>query len=430
MSEDVYRAPKGTHDVLPPESELWMDAIATFASRARRYGYGLVVTPTFEHVEVFQRVGASTDVVRKEMYEFEDKGGRRLALRPEGTAPVVRAYVQYRPTPPWKVWYHAPHFRYEQPQAGRYRQPWQLGAEVMGVDDPDVDVEVIDLAHGFYRDLGLNKVRLLLNSMGDATTRPAYLDALRTYLLDHAAALEPEFRERVEQNPLRVLDSKVEAWQDVIERAPQLTEYLGDTAAAHFERVQQGLDSLGIAHELAPRLVRGFDYYTSTTFEFASDALDAAQNAIGGGGRYDQLAEDMGGPPTPSIGFGIGIERMLIAREAELGAAAHSSAPRLDAFVIDAVGDGSATVLVAELRADGLRADRAYGGRSVKAQFKVADRSEARFAVVLGRREAEHDAVRVKELQSGEERELPRRELAGWLQARVEEEHGSRGVPT
>jgi len=434
MSEDVYRAPKGTHDVLPPESDRWMDAVTTFASRARRYGYGLVITPVYEHVEVFQRVGASTDVVRKEMYEFEDKGGRRLALRPEGTAPAVRAYVQHRPTPPWKVWYLAPHFRYEATQAGRYRQHWQLGAEVLGVDDPDADVEVIDLAHGFYRDLGLSKVRLLLNSMGDATSRPAYLDALRKYLLDHAAPFGPEFRERVDQNPLRLLDSKEEAWQDVIERAPQLTEYLSDEAAAHFERVQQGLDSLGIAHELAPRLVRGFDYYTSTTFEFASDALDAAQNAVGGGGRYDQLAEDMGGPPTPGIGFGIGIERVLLALDEERGDVAEAAAPRLDAYIIDGVGDGSATVLVAELRADGLRADRAYGGRSWKAQMTMADRSGARFAVILGRREAEHDAVAVKDLQSGEQRELPRRELAGWLQAQVEDEHGTqqqrRGAPT
>jgi len=430
MNESVYRASYGTHDVLPPASEQWIEAISTFASRARRYGYGLAITPVFEHVEVFQRVGATTDVVSKEMYEFEDKGGRRLALRPEGTASVVRAYVQHRPTPPWKVWYLAPHFRQERPQAGRYRQHWQLGAEVIGVDDPDVDVEVIDLAHGFYRDLGLTKVRLLLNSMGDAASRPAYLDALRTYLLDHAAPFGPEFRERVEKNPLRVLDAKEEDWQDVIERAPQLTEYLGDDAAAHFERVQQGLDSLGIAHELAPRLVRGFDYYTSTTFEFASDALEAAQNAVGGGGRYDQLAEDMGGPPTPSIGFGIGIERMLLALNAELGDSTESSAPRLDAFVVDGVGDGSATVLVAELRSDGLRADRAYGGRGWKAQMTMADRSGARFAVILGRREAEHDAVAVKDLQSGEQRELPRRELAGWLQAQVEDRSGIRPETT
>lgn len=421
IDPSVYRAPVGTHDVLPPESDRWVDAVATFADRARRFGYGLVVTPIFEHLEVFQRVGASTDVVRKEMYEFEDKGGRRLALRPEGTAPVVRAFVQHRPSVPWKVWYLAPHFRYERPQKGRYRQHWQLGAEVIGVDDPEVDVEAIALAHGFYRDLGLSQVRLMLNSMGDAQSRPAYVAALREYLLAHGAGFGDEFRARVEQNPLRVLDAKNEDWQDVIERAPQLTEYLSDAAVAHFEAVQQGLTSLGIAYELAPRLVRGFDYYTATTFEFVSDALDAAQNAVGGGGRYDQLAEDMGGPPTPSIGFGIGIERVLIACEAELGAGAGRT-HRVDAFVVDALGGGAATLLVAELRESGLVADRAYGGRSVKAQWKLADRSGARYAVMLGAREAEHDAVAVKDLRDpdGTQIEVPRREVAGWLQARRE----------
>lgn len=419
--EAVYRAPVGTHDVLPPASERWIDVVAAFATRARRFGYGLVITPVFEHVEVFQRVGVSTDVVGKEMYEFDDKGGRRLALRPEGTAPVVRAYVQHRPTVPWKVWYLAPHFRYERPQKGRYRQHWQLGAEVLGVDDPDVDVEVIALAHGFFADLGVTRLRLLLNSMGDASSRPVYVAALREYLLDHAAELGDDFRQRVEQNPLRLLDSKRDDWQPVIERAPQLTEYLSDEAAAHFERVQHGLDALGIAHELTPRLVRGFDYYTSTTFEFVSDALDAAQNAVGGGGRYDQLAEEMGGPPTPGIGFGIGIERLLIACDAE-GTHLGTRDTRLDVFVVDGIGGGAATVLVAELREAGLRADRAYGGRSVKAQWKLADRSGARFGVMLGRREAEHDMVGVKDLRDprAAQREIPRRELAGWLQARCE----------
>ncbi len=422
VDPSVFRAPIGTHDVLPPDSEGWIEVVATFARRARRFGYGLVVTPVFEHLEVFQRVGASTDVVRKEMYEFDDKGGRRLALRPEGTAPVVRAYVQHRPAVPWKVWYLAPHFRYERPQRGRYRQHWQLGAEVMGVDDPDVDVEVIALAHGFYRDLGLERIRLLLNSMGDAASRPAYVAALRAYLLDHGGSFGEEFRARVEQNPLRLLDAKRPEWQDVIERAPQLTEYLSDASAAHFEQVQQGLRALGIGYELTPRLVRGFDYYTATTFEFVSDSLDAAQNALGGGGRYDQLAEDMGGPPTPSIGFGVGIERVLIARAAEPGDR-RPSGSRLDAFVIDAIGDGAATLLAAELREAGLAADRAYGGRSVKAQWKLADRSGARYAVMLGRREAEHDAVAIKDLRdpAGTQRELPRRELAGWLQARRED---------
>jgi len=421
---DVYRAPVGTHDVLPPDSERWTAVVATFADRARRFGFGLVLTPVFEHVEVFQRVGASTDVVRKEMYEFTDKGGRNLALRPEGTAPVVRAFVQHHPQVPWKVWYLAPHFRYERPQKGRYRQHWQLGAEVMGVDDPDVDVEVIALASGFYRELGLTRVRLQINSMGDAESRPAYVAALRAHLLAGGADLGDEFVARVEQNPLRVLDAKVPAWQPLIDSAPRLADFLSDAAAAHFARVGDGLTALGIPFTVAPRLVRGFDYYTSTTFEFVSDALDAAQNAIGGGGRYDQLASDMGGPPTPSIGFGIGIERVLIAAEAE--GVLTPDPIRLDAFVVDGIGDATATAVVAELRESGLRADRAYGGRSVKAQWKLADRSGARFGVMLGTREAERGTVAIKDLRTpeGDQREVPRSELVTWLHT------STRGAPT
>ena len=415
-----YRAPIGTHDVLPPDSRRWIDIVATFAERAERFGYGLVITPVFEHVEVFQRIGSSTDVVRKEMYEFTDRGDRRLALRPEGTAPIVRAYVQHRPTPPWKAWYLAPNFRYERPQKGRFRQHWQLGAEVLGTDDPEVDVEVIALAHGFFSDLGLRRVGLLLNSMGTPADRSVYVAALREYLLAHADSLGPEFRDRAEHHPLRVLDAKQEEWKDVIERAPQLTEYLGDGSRDHFERVQRCLDALGITYELAPRLVRGFDYYTATTFEFTSDALDAAQNALGGGGRYDQLAEEMGGPPTPGIGFGIGIERVLIACNAE-EAGAVADAPRLDAFLVDGLGDGSAAVLVAALRESGLRADRAYGGRSVKAQWKLADRAGAAFGVMLGREEAARDTVAVKDLATGTQIEIPREQVAGWLMARRDE---------
>ena len=418
-SDDPFRAPKGVHDVLPPESARWSEVVARFADRATRFGYGLLVSPIFEHVEVFKRVGEHTDVVSKEMYELTDKGGRALALRPEGTAPVVRAYVEHGPVPPWKVWYVAPNFRYERAQRGRYRQHWQLGAEVLGLDDPDVDVEVIALLDGFFRDLGLGGSRLLLNSMGDAESRPGFVAALRAYLLDHAGALGPEFRARVEANPLRVLDAKVEDWQDVIERAPQLTEHLSDSSRAHFEHVQEGLQSLGIAYELAPRLVRGFDYYTRTTFELQSPALDAAQNALGGGGRYDRLAEEMGGPPTPGIGFGIGIERTLLALDAETGPA---SAPALDAFVVDGLGGGhDATILAAALRDGGLAADRAYGGRSVKAQWKVADRSRARYGVMLGRDESTRDAVAVKDLASGEQVEVPRTGLVAWLRARREE---------
>jgi len=418
-SPEAFRAPTGTHDLLPPDSDRWIEAVSVFARRAARYGYGLVVTPVFEHRDVFERVGESTDVVRKEMYEFLDKGGRAMALRPEGTAPVVRAYVQHRPTPPWKVWYVAPLFRYERPQKGRYRQHWQVGVEALGVDDPQVDVEVIALLAGYLRELGLERWRLLVNSMGDPTDRRSYVEVLREHLLAHAADLGPEFAERVAENPLRVLDSKNEAWQEVIERAPQLTEHLGAESRAHFESVQRGLDALGIEYELDPRLVRGFDYYTSTTFEFVSDALDAAQNAVGGGGRYDQLAEGMGGPSTPGIGFGVGLERLLIVAEAE-GAVGRVAAG-LDAFVVDALGVGrDALVLTQELREAGLRVDRAYGGRSVKAQLKLADRSGAAFGVILGADELSRDAVAVRDLRSSKQVEVPREQLAAWLQAQRE----------
>ncbi len=408
------------HDVLGPESERWIEVVRAFAERAARFGYGLVITPVIEHAEVFQRVGASTDVVRKQMYELTDRGGRNLALRPEGTAPVVRAYVQHRPTTPWKTWYVAPSFRYERPQKGRYRQHWQVGAEVLGIDDPDVDVEVIALAHGFYQNLGLRRTELHVNSMGTSEDRARFVDVLREYLLEHAPGLDPEFGVRAQEHPLRLLDAKDPEYQDVIERAPQLTEYLSGESREHFERVQQGLDALGIAYELSPRLVRGFDYYTSTTFEFTSVALDAAQNAIGGGGRYDQLAEEMGGPPTPGIGFGIGIERVLIACDAE-GVLVASGDRGLDAYIVDGIGDASATVLVAELRESGVRADRAYGGRSVKAQWKLADRSGAAYGVMVGRAEAERDAVGIKDLASGTQIEVPRAQVAGWLLARRDE---------
>jgi histidyl-tRNA synthetase len=416
-----FRAPIGTADVLPPESSQWSALVATFAERARRYGFDLVITPIFEHLEVFQRVGESTDVVRKEMYDFEDKGGRRIALRPEGTAGVARAFAQHNPLVPWKVWYVAPHFRYERPQKGRFRQHFQVGAEALGVDDPQLDVEVIALAHGFYRALGLDDFTLSINSMGDDVDRAAYVDVLRAYLLDRGRDLGEVFRERVAANPIRVLDSKDPDWQDVVEHAPQITEQLGEHAREHFEAVQRGLDRLGIVHEINPRLVRGLDYYTSTTFEFSSQALDAAQNGIGGGGRYDKLVEQMGGKPTPGIGFGIGIERVLIACAAE--GVTPSGPPVTDVFVVDGVGNGTeVTVLVTELREGGMRAERSYGNRSFRKQMEAANKSGARHAAVLGKDEVSRGMVGVKDMRTGEQVEVPRELVAGWLQQRRETE--------
>lgn len=420
---EVYRAPVGTHDLLPPESHRFQQIVATFAERAGRYGFGLVVTPVFEHLEVFQRVGDSTDVVRKEMYDFTDRGGRHLALRPEGTAPVVRAFVQHRPTPPWKAFYVAPNFRYERPQKGRYRQHWQLGAEVLGVDDADVDVELIALAAGFLSALGITDVKLLVNSMGDETSRPRYRSALQEHLRPFAGDLGPDFATLVELNPLRTLDSRDRAWQEAIATAPRLVDFLSPDSAAHFEAVRDGLERLGTEYTVEPRLVRGFDYYTRTTFEFASGALDAAQNALGGGGRYDGLAAAMGGPPTPGVGFGIGIERLMLALDAEIGPA--DSVGFLDAFVVDGVHDASLAVLVEQLRSAGVRTDRAYGARSIKAQWKAADRSGARFGIMVGRDEAGRDAVGLKDLATGEQREVPIRDLATTLLAARDDQ----GVP-
>jgi histidyl-tRNA synthetase len=420
VPQDAHRTPRGTQDIIPPESARWVELVHTFAERAGRFGYDLLITPVFEHVEVFNRLGESTDVVSKEMYEFTDRGDRRLALRPEGTAPVVRAYVQHKKHGPWKVWYLAPLFRYERQQKGRYRQHWQLGIEALGLDDPDVDVEVIAFGHGLLRDVAvLRGTTLLLNSMGDRATRAEYVEVLREYLLAHGDSLGDEFRDRVAANPLRVLDSKREDWQDVIERAPQLTEHLSDASREHFEQVQRGLDALEIHYELAPRLVRGFDYYTSTTFEFVSSALDAAQNAILGGGRYDNLAEEMGGQPTPGIGFGMGIERLLIAAD-ELGVLAPPEA-RLDVYVIDELTGGrEALALTQELREAGLRVERSYGNRSASAQRKAAERARPTFIVTLRPEQFGRGEVVVRQLTVRQDFEVPRDQIAGWLQERSE----------
>ncbi|HEY1990549.1 MAG TPA: histidine--tRNA ligase [Acidimicrobiales bacterium] len=404
----VARAPSGTHDVLWPESTRWEALVAGFADQVERAGYGLAHTPIFEDVRVFRRgIGEASDVVGKEMYEFDDRGGRRLALRPEGTAPMVRAFVQHRPPTPWKAWYVTPAFRYERPQAGRYRQHHQLGVEAIGSPDADLDVEVVALADGVFRSTGLADFTLKLNSMGDQVCRPAYLGRLRAYLADRRDTLCPEHIERLEANPLRVLDCKRPECQAATAGAPRLVDHLCDDCAVHFARVQAGLGALGVPFELDHRLVRGFDYYTRTTFEFASGALETAQNGIGGGGRYDGLVEMLGGPDTPGIGFGIGIERLLLACDAE--GVFPVDPPMLDAYVIDVAGGEVARDLTAALRQAGLRADRAFDGRSMKSQLKSADRSGARVALIVGPDELAAGTVSVRLLRTpGEQRTVPR----------------------
>ncbi len=375
--------------------------MARFATAVGRAGYGLVVSPMFEDVGVFQRVGEATDVVRKEMYDFEDKGGRHLALRPEGTAPVVRAWVQHRPPLPFKAWYAAPNFRYEHAQAGRYRQHHQLGVEVLGTEDPDLDVEVIALAWSVVADLGLRRVELLLNSLGDAVCRPGYVDALGRFLEARRDQLCDDHRARMADNPLRVLDCKREACRTATADAPWMVDHLCEPCRAHFTRVRDGLDALSVPWRLEPRLVRGLDYYTRTAFELVAAALETAQNGVGGGGRYDRLVEDLGGPRTPGIGFGIGIERLLLACDTE--GVFPSPTAAVDVFIVDTTGGTHALLLTAQLRAAGVACDRAFDDRSMKAQFKAADRSGAALALVVGEREAAEGTVTVRDLTTGDQ---------------------------
>ena len=393
---EPFKAPVGTRDVLPPESARWQALIAAFAGHVGAAGYGLVQSPMFEEAGVFARVGEGTDVVRKEMYDFFDKGQRHIALRPEGTASVVRAFVQHKPATPWKVWYAAPSFRYERPQAGRFRQHHQLGLEALGSTDPDLDVEVVALLWDFYARIGLRRVELVLNSMGTAEDRRRYVDDLRSYLVGRIGDLDPADAEKVEAHPMRVLDSKRPTTIEAITDAPVITDRLADEAVVHFERVQAGLAALGIPFRLEPRLVRGLDYYTHTTFELVSSALESAQSTIGGGGRYDGLVESLGGPPTAGIGFGSGIERVLLTCDAE--GVFDAPGASIDVFVVDTTGGAAALDLSVELRRAGLRADRAYDSRSMKSQMKAADRSGAPLVAIIGPDEVASDAVTLREM--------------------------------
>jgi histidyl-tRNA synthetase len=384
-------------DILPPESSRWRRFVQVFADVAEQAGYGQVISPLLEDIGVFQRVGEHTDVVTKEMYDFVDKGGRHVSLRPELTASVCRAFVQHRPATPWKIWYTGSQFRYEKPQRGRYRQFDQVGIEVLGADDAHVDVEVIALGWEFYRRLGLRQVRLLVNSLGEPADRARYVEALRTHFEAHLGDLSEQSRTTLAKNPLRVLDSKRREDQPIVAAAPRIAEFHSDAAAAHFDVVRAGLDVLGIPYTLDSTLVRGLDYYLRTTFEFQGLTLESAQNALGGGGRYDGLVESLGGPATPGIGFALGLDRTLLACDDE-GVFAPPAAG-VDVFVVDTTGGLEALTITAELRAAGLSADRAFDGRSMKSQMKAADRSGARVAVLVGSNELDAGVVTIRPLR-------------------------------
>ncbi|MBU6200867.1 MAG: histidine--tRNA ligase [Acidobacteria bacterium] len=405
----------GTRDILPPDAGRWRAFQDVFGEVAASHGYRYLIPPMFEDLGVFLRLGEATDVVTKEMYDFEDKGGRRVALRPEQTASVCRAFAQHRPVPPWKVWYAGPNFRYEKPQQGRYRQFDQVGVELLGPCDPDADAEVIALAWGFYRRLGLQQIALSVNTLGDEGDLQRYTAVLQAYLAERLDELSEESRATLSRNPLRVLDSKRPADAAVVAGAPRIVDHVGDGARAHFDRVLATLGEIGIPYAVEDRLVRGLDYYRHTTFEFVSTALDAAHVAVGGGGRYDGLVEALGGPPTPGVGFALGLDRTLLACDAE--GCFPAPDPSVDVFVVDTTGGREAALVADELRRAGRSADRAYEQRSMKSQMKIADRSGARVAVIVGTDELASGTIVVRSMKSGEQRTVARSEMVGAVAA-------------
>ena len=384
-----FEAPRGTHDILPPEQPAWSLVKREFQRLCALYGYRRIDTPVFEDTELFARTsGQGSDIVSKEMYTFVDRGDRSLTLRAEATAPIVRAYVEHglhREPQPQKLYTVETIYRYGRPQKGRFREHWQLDVESIGSDDPACDAEVIQLYHSLLGRLGVDEYRLELNSIGDAECRPVYLERLRPWLEEHAGDLDDGTREQAARNPLRALDNvaaKPAAVQEVLRQAPAIGDSLCEACREHFAEVRRYLDAFGVRYELVPTLVRGLDYYTRTTWEFLGPE-GGAQATRSGGGRYDGLAEELGGPHTPGVGFGAGVERLLIALE-------HAGTPLpadegIDVFFVCADGADRAAVLakVMELRARGVRADADFAGRSVKGQHTQAGRLGAKRVVVV-----------------------------------------------
>ena len=416
------RAPKGTYDLLPDDAEQ-RDAVVAAAARVfAAYGYRHVVTPEFEETGLFERgVGEATDIVRKEMYTFTDKGDRSLTLRPEGTAPICRAYVEHgmhKLPQPVKLWYYCPMFRYEKPQAGRYREHYQIGAEAIGSAEPAVDAEVIAMLAAIFAELGVEGVTLNMNSMGDAACRPAYVEELREYLRRREDELCGDCVERLDLNPLRTFDCKVERCRAVLDAAPRIGDHLCPECREHFDAVLALVRGAGLEPNLDFRLVRGLDYYTRTTFEFNSDRL-GAQSGVGGGGRYDGLVEQIGGQPTPGVGWGSGLERIALAMREPLAA---GGTP--DVYIVCFAGEArpAAFALAQSLRAAGLAADLDLAGRSPKGQLKQAGRSGAPFAALVGLEESAEGSVRLRGMKGGGEEDVAAAELPSLVATRLMKE--------
>jgi histidyl-tRNA synthetase len=411
----VYQTPKGTVDTLPPEQPYWSYVRHQAAETCRLYGYGRIDTPAFESTGLFSRsIGQETDIVSKEMYSFEDKGGNQLTLRPEGTAPVCRAYIEhglYNQPQPVKLYYLADIFRYERPQSGRQRQHHQFGYEAIGDGDPALDAEVVDMAWRFYTGLGLKDLKLLLNSIGCRECRPAYLAELETYYRNHADELCKDCRTRLEKNVLRLLDCKQPGCQPLTEAAPRSSDHLCAECSEHFDLLQKYLGLLGLPFEIEHRLVRGLDYYTRTVFEIQPQT-GGAQSTIGGGGRYDDLIEELGGKPTPAVGFATGIERIILNLKQQNVEVPPLPQPQV---FIAAIGDAArdqAVKLAAELRQAGIGVVPAYGAKSLKAQLRQADKLGAAYAVIIGEEELAKGMVALRDMATAQQEMVGIKELA------------------
>jgi histidyl-tRNA synthetase len=408
-----FQAPRGTEDVLPQDSHKWQRLEETFRRLVHRYGYREIRTPTFEDTDLFVRSsGETSDIVSKQMYSFVDKGDRNITLKPEGTAPAVRAVIEHNLCPPGTVerlYYITPIYRYERPQKGRLREAHQVGLELLGSNSPAADAEVIEITVRFYQELGLKNVQVLLNSLGRGDCRRAYRDAVLEHASDFLATQPEEAQERAHKNPLRLLDSKDPNVQALMKTCPPVLDYLEEDAKARFDELQRLLQLSDVPFQVAPEIVRGLDYYTETVFEVQSTSL-GAQSALCGGGRYDDLVQQLGGSPTPSVGVAMGIERALIVLEAEQ---VEMEPRRPDVFVVSA-GEGlrdEVIGLVSELRADGHAALWDIDSRSMKSQLRQADRSGARFAVIIGEDELAAQAVTLRNLAGSEQHQIPRAEL-------------------
>ncbi|RAS82344.1 histidine--tRNA ligase [Priestia endophytica] len=409
MSIDI---PRGTQDILPGTVEKWQYIEQKAREICRVFRYQEIRTPMFEHTELFKRgVGDTTDVVQKEMYTFEDRGGRSITLRPEGTAAVVRSFVENKmfgnPTQPIKLFYTGPMFRYERPQAGRFRQFVQFGVEAIGSNDPSIDAEVLSLVMNFYQSLGLKKLKLVLNSLGDTESRMAHRDALINHFKPRIDEFCSDCQNRLETNPLRILDCKKDRNHELMKTAPSILDYLNDYSKEYFEKVQQYLTDLHIPFEVDANLVRGLDYYNHTAFEVMSEAEGfGAITTLCGGGRYNGLSEQIGGPEAPGIGFALSIERLLAALEAE--SVELPIEQGIDCYVVtlgDKAKDKSVS-LVNDLRLSGIAAEKDYQDKKVKAQFKAADRLSAKYVAVLGDDELEQNVINVKNMETGEQEEI------------------------